>query len=177
MFVNKRCAFMDKLAVIIGTSLVSLMLTIGDAGAGPVVGERAPDFALRSLNGDNLRLSEYRPQVVVLGFWADWCGKCRQVADDLERISQRYQNGELQVLAVDTEAQPEAAAEFVSLTKVSFPVMPDSANHDASRIYDLKRVPLIVVIDKEGLVRHVNYGYDSSTRAGIVTQIVDLIAE
>ena len=130
---------MDKLAVIFGTSLASLILALGVANAGPVVGERAPDFVLRSLNGDNLRLSEYRPQVVVLGFWADWCGQCRQVASDLERISRRYQNGELQMLVVDVEAEPKAAAEFVSLTDVSFPVMPDNASHDVSRIYDLKK--------------------------------------
>jgi thiol-disulfide isomerase/thioredoxin len=68
---------MKTISVKIFTALILMFSSMGIAASSAVVGQPAPDFVLRSTDGSNLRLSEYRSEVVVLSFWAPWCGKCR----------------------------------------------------------------------------------------------------
>ena len=70
------------------------------AAAALQVDEMAPDFVLRSLDDGNLRLSEFRSEVVVLNFWSVWCSNCRDAASALEEFYQQYESAGLQVLSV-----------------------------------------------------------------------------
>ena len=81
-------------AQFLAASLGLLFLTAVSASS-VSVGERAPDFALRALDGKNLRLSEYRSEVVVLTFWASWCNKCRDAMPILDSLFEQYQNAGL----------------------------------------------------------------------------------
>jgi thiol-disulfide isomerase/thioredoxin len=79
-----------------------LLLTINIASSASVIGEAAPDFALPSLHDGNLRLSEYRSEVVVLAFWASWCMRCNQAMPlykSLYLCDRRKQSGGYQEVA------------------------------------------------------------------------------
>ena len=78
--------------------LVALMALSGVPVHAVTLADSAPDFTLKSLQGDNLRLQEYRGQVVLINFWASWCGPCRQEMPLLDRLHQRYQGTGFAVL-------------------------------------------------------------------------------
>ena len=69
----------------------------------------APDFVLKSLDGENLRLSEYRGQIVVMNFWASWCGRCRDQLPSLENLHERYGDSGMQILSVNLDGDIEKA--------------------------------------------------------------------
>ena len=96
----------------------------------------APDFTLKSLQGSNLRLNEYRGQVVLLNFWASWCGPCRQEMPILDRIHKRYTDAGFAVLSVNVEGDEAPARALASETHVTFPVLIDEGQR-VSELYDL----------------------------------------
>ena len=156
---------------------LAVLLTFAclSAPAGTVEpGVAAPDFALKSLDGRNLRLSEYRGRVVVLSFWASWCGRCREQLPELAALRQRYQDAGLQVLAIglDEDAQSARSAS----RNVEFPVLLDTGKHVA-REYDPGKLPLTVLIDRHGQIRHVHSGYRNADTETYVAQLDALLAE
>jgi len=157
-------------------TLCLLLLTAVSAST-VSVGERAPDFALRTLDGKNLRLSEYRSEVVVLNFWASWCNKCRDAMPTLNSLHTQYQNAGLHVLAIGVDGESHKALEFVDAAGVSFPVLADSKKGSVSRMYDLGSMPLTLIIDREGNVRHIHIGFKKGSGATIAAEVADLLAE
>lgn len=168
---------MEKLSAKVLILLVFLVPLTGGIAANPELGEPAPDFALRSRDGVNLRLSEFRTQVVVLNFWAPWCGECRSASNALNRIHEEYKAGGLAVLGIAVDGEPEEIAGFVAGNDMGFPVLLDADGSSVSRLYSLGSVPLTVVIDRLGKLRYLHKGYNSDTAADIEAEVVELLAE
>lgn len=159
-------------AVLLGTFIFQI------AGATPlIIGAPAPDFALPSLQGKNLRLSEYRSDVVVLNFWAGWCNRCVDAMPVLNSIYQAHQADGLQVLAVGVDFNHPKAADFVTDPAITFPILKDGAKHHVSKAYELGTLPLTLVIDRAGNVRFVHEGFDADIGAEITAQVAKLLAE
>jgi peroxiredoxin len=168
---------MEKISPPILSALLCLLfLTAGSAASVPV-GERAPDFALRALSGENLRLSEYRSEVVVLNFWASWCNRCSDAMPMLNSLFDQHQDDGLQVLAVGVDGQSHKALEFVNAAAVAFPMLLDNEQATVSRMYELGTMPLTVIIDREGNVRHVHTGFKKDSGTIIAAQVAQLLAE
>ena len=146
--------------------------------AGEVVGQPAPDFALRSLQGDNVRLSEHLGEVVLVNFWATWCGPCRQEMPRLDEIYSKYRRAGLVLFSVNIdEADNLAAAKAMADTlKISYPVLVD-ARKDVSRAYQASTMPLTVLIDREGVVRYVSEGYKVGYEVRYTDKLRELLNE
>ncbi len=128
---------------------------------GQVVGEdkyRAPDFTLADENGQPVTLSELRGQVVMINFWASWCGPCRQEMPLLEQIHQRYEPLGFTLLAVNVEESSADGQAFLRERPVSFPVLYDPKN-SISKLYDVVAMPSTVLIDRQGNVRYLHHGF------------------
>lgn len=141
--------------------LLALMVMIGLPLAGvqaAAVTESAPDFVLKSQSGDNLRLSELRGQVVMINFWASWCGPCRQEMPLLDKLHQRYKKLGFTLLGVNVEQDTSAAQAFLKDTPVSFPILYDREN-SVSRLYKVVGMPSTVVVDRDGKLRFRHTGY------------------
>ena len=136
----------------------------------------APDFTLASLEGSNLRLEEYRGQVVLINFWASWCGPCRQEMPVLDQLHQRYEDTGFSVLGINVEGEVEPAQKIVDKTNVTFPVLIDT-EQAVSKLYDLKAMPSTVVVDRDGNVRYVHRGYKPGDEAKYVEVVKTLIRE
>lgn len=128
--------------------LTGLLLAAVPASPGARPGEAAPDFSLPSLNDGNLRLSEYRGQVVLLAFWASWCGDCME---QLPRLAEQARGAGVQVLAVNIDRASHRAREMASQFPV--PVLFDE-EQQVARLYDLRQLPVAVLVDPHGHVRH-----------------------
>lgn len=138
--------------------------------------EPAPDFTLKTLQGPNLRLEEYRGQVVLINFWASWCGPCRQEMPILDRLHQRYEDTGFAVLGVNVEGETAPAQKIVDKTNVTFPVLIDEGQA-VSEMYELEAMPSTVVVDRDGVVRYVHRGYKPGDEAKYVEVVKKLIRE
>ncbi len=139
-------------------------------------GAAAPDFALAALTGANKRLSEHIGQVVLLNFWATWCGPCRQEMPYLEDIHRHYREAGFTVLGVNLDKDPDGARRMVEDLGVSFPVLLDQ-DKDVSRLYDVRAMPMTVLIDRDGRVRYVHHGYHPGMEASYLDQVRALVQE
>ena len=139
-------------------------------------GQTAPDFALKSASGENLRLSEYRGDVVMVNFWATWCGPCRQEMPLLDELYARYGRVGFSLLGVNIDDNQGKAMNMVSELGVSFPVLFDSTK-EVSKLYDVAAMPVTVLIDREGTVRYVHHGYKPGYEEMYLDQIRSLLRE
>ncbi|MBE7417138.1 MAG: TlpA family protein disulfide reductase [Ideonella sp.] len=136
----------------------------------------APDFTLRTLEGRNLRLGEQRGRVVLVNFWATWCGPCRQEMPHLNKLYEKYKASGFMLLGVNVDDDTQQAAGVASKLGVTFPVLPD-LDKRVSRQYDLSAMPSTVLIDRDGRVRYLHRGYQSGYENTYERQIRELLKE
>ena len=141
-----------------------------------LAGQEAPDFALKSAGGSNLRLSEYRGDVVMINFWATWCGPCRQEMPLLNDLYTRYNRVGFSLLGVNIDDDSSRALEMAEELGVSFPVLFDERK-EVSKLYQVEAMPVTVLVDREGKVRHVHLGYKPGYEEKYLTQIRALLRE
>jgi len=151
--------------------LLSLLL-----GTGLALAEPAPDFTLKSDSGENIRLAEQRGKVVMINFWASWCGPCRKEMPLLDELYQRYEPAGFTLFGVNVEQNPEAAQRFLEDVGVSFPILYDPESNVSQR-YQVDAMPTTVMVDRDGQVRYVNRGYKDGDEEKYRKQVRELIRE
>jgi len=134
----------------------------------------APDFTLHSMGGPNLRLQEQRGRVVMINFWATWCGPCRQEMPHLNRLYDKYKASGFVLLGVNVDDDAGNAQVVATKLGVKFPVLLDS-DKLVSKLYDLSTMPSTVLIDRDGKVRFVHRGYLSGYEDVYEKQIRELL--
>ncbi|HEX7637863.1 MAG TPA: TlpA disulfide reductase family protein [Burkholderiaceae bacterium] len=139
-------------------------------------GAPAPDFTLHATDGRNLRLDELRGQVVLVNFWATWCGPCREEMPHLDTLYGKYRKSGFVLLGVNIDDDPNTALATARKLGVSFPVLLDT-DKQVSKRYDLSTMPSTVVIDRDGKVRYVHRGYRDGVEAEYDRQIRALLEE
>jgi peroxiredoxin len=139
-------------------------------------GKAAPDFALKSSTGENLRLSEYRGDVVMINFWATWCGPCRQEMPLLDELYTRYERVGFNLLGVNIDDDSRRAMQMIEELGVNFPVLFD-ARKEVSKLYEVDAMPVTVLVDREGNVRYVHHGYKPGYEEKYLDQIRSLLRE
>ena len=120
--------------------------------------EMAPNFTLKSRSGKNIKLSEYRGQVVLVNFWASWCGPCRQEMPILEKLYKKYSSLGFVVLGVNVDDKPAQAESLLKLIDVSFPVLFDT-DKKISEKYKVTAMPSSFFVDRDGMIRSEHKGY------------------
>lgn len=136
----------------------------------------APDFALQSRDGETVSLAGLRGQVVMINFWATWCGPCREEMPHLEALHQRYSALGFTLLGVNVEEDPENAEAWLEEMPVSFPILFDPENR-VSVLYNVLAMPSTVLVDRQGNLRFLHHGYQPGYENEYQTQIRALIRE
>ncbi len=159
-------------------ALLAVALVASAVAAAPptLVGKEAPDFVLKAVDGRNLRLSEYRGQVVLVNFWARWAGDSRAAMAAIDRINTTYQRAGLVVLGVSVDDDLQRAREFADSMNVSYPIMLDSGSR-LGREYLLQKMPLTILVDRSGVVRYADVGFKRGDERLYVDRIRELLRE
>jgi peroxiredoxin len=124
---------------------------------GPFEGGAAPDFALVDLEGRSYSLEEERGNVVLLNFWATWCGPCRDEMPLLDRVYQYKKADGLIVLAVNFDEPRDVVEDFQDEMQLSFPILLDPGAQ-VQKLYRVLAYPTSFWIDREGVIRRVYIG-------------------
>ena len=154
-----------RMATVFALCLVAL-----PAAAAPKPGEPAPEFAGRTSDGESIRISDYQGKVVVLSFWASWCGPCRKELPILEGIQQTAGKERIQVVAVNIEDGKTFRRLAPKMASLQLLVGSDTAN-EAQQAYGVNGIPHMVIIDKAGRILRVHRGY---SEAGVDDVVKDL---
>lgn len=166
---------MKGLSFVLAGAFLGIFAGGGLASSG-LVGAPAPDFALKSAGGENLRLSEYRGEVVMINFWATWCGPCRQEMPLLDELYDRYERVGFTLLGVNIDDDRQQAMQMAEELDVSFPVLFDSEK-SVSKRYEVDAMPVTVLVDRGGTVRYVHHGYKPGYEQHYLTEIRELLRE
>lgn len=122
------------------------------------INKPAFDFTLKSNTGKNIRLAELRGQVVMINFWASWCGPCRQEMPLLDALYKRYSPAGFTLLGVNVEPNPEDANKLLNEIPVTFPILYDTTSK-VSKTYGVDAMPSTVLVDCDGNARYLHKGY------------------
>jgi peroxiredoxin len=167
---------MRKILLTAGVILSAALATVSIADVPGIVGKPAPDFVLRGLDGRNLRLSEFRGQVVLVNFWARSDGDSRQQIPALDRINITYQRAGLVVLGVSVDEDLRRSKEFAASMGVSYPMLFDTGT-EIGKDYFLRKIPMTILVDRSGVVRYSAVGFKRGDERVYLDHIRELLRE
>lgn len=154
----------------------TLLLTTAVIISQPLWAEVAPDFTLKSNQGENIKRSDLLGEVVMINFWATWCGPCRKEMPALDKLYQRYESAGFTVLGVNVETDVEEVDQYLAKNPVSFPVLYD-VDSIASKAFNVKAMPTTVFLDRDGNVRDIHKAYKAGDEAKYRDIIRKLLSE
>lgn len=137
-------------------------------------GNLAPDFELRSIDGQAIKLSNLRGKKVILNVWATWCPPCRQEMPDMEKFYIEHSNEGTEIVAVNLtkeEKRREDVPAFIKEFGLTFPVLLDE-DSEVARMYEVVSIPTSYIIDSQGVIRQkilgpMNYDFMQKVLQGI----------
>ena len=148
----------------LGILLVALLLYLGlvtnssnTTPTGLGSGKPAPDFKLKTLDGKEVSLSDYRGKVVLINFWATWCPPCREEMPLFTKVYRKYKGRGFEILAVSTDSSIDPVKKFVKEYKLPFPVLMDDGKV-STELYRVQGLPTSFLIDREGRIVKVRLG-------------------
>ncbi len=142
----------------------------------PKIGEPAPQFQGTTLDGKKIGLADLKGKVVLIDFWASWCGPCRQEMPFLIELYQRYQKSPFEIVAVNIDDKLDNAQKFMDELpkKILFTVIKDP-KQQIPPLYQIKGMPSTILLDKNGVIRYWHTGFKDSYKADYVSEIDALL--
>jgi cytochrome c biogenesis protein CcmG, thiol:disulfide interchange protein DsbE len=141
-------------------------------GSSPLLGKPAPEIDLEGLEGERVRLSDYRGRPVIVNFWATWCTPCREEFPVLAEAREQHAAEGLEILGVVHEDTVDGARAFVADLGAEWP-MPFDADREAWDAYGGVGVPTTYYVDAEGVIRAVSFG--PLTEDGLAQQLATIL--
>ena len=137
----------------------------------------APNFTLQSRDGKTVSLADMKGQVVMINFWATWCGPCRQEMPHLQALYERYNSLGFTLLGVNVEDNPNGAKKWLEENgPVTFPVLFDPKS-EVSQLYKVVAMPSTVLVGRDGTMRFIHHGYKPGYENEYQTQVRGLLRE
>jgi peroxiredoxin len=138
-------------------------------------GSRAPDFQLEDLRGRPGDLASLRGRVVLLDFWASWCGPCRESFPFYNQLFDEYGRQGLCIVGISVDEQASNVRAFLRRTPAKVRILHDPSGGVAAR-FAPERMPTSFLLDRNGLIRHVHSGFDRAQKAAIEREVRELLS-
>ena len=119
------------------------------------VNRPAPDFQVMDIRGEELSLEQYRGQVVLLDFWATWCGPCIAEMPNVKQAYERYKNQKFQIIGISLDNSISPLEAYIQGERIAWRQYLDSSGK-VSRLYNVRAIPSTFLIDGAGIIRRVN---------------------
>jgi len=161
-----------------GVLLVAMVLSLSGCGRRPAetegleVGSPAPSFKLPDLNGKEVALSQFKGKVVLLDFWATWCGPCRMTMPVMEKLEREFPR-EMVLLAINLQEPKDMVRDYVREQSLSSRVLLDEEG-SVGEAYGTGAIPMQVLIDKEGIIRDILVGFNERMASKLRSEIETL---
>ncbi len=138
----------------------------------------APEFTGKLITGEKFDLNDSKGEVVVLDFWASWCGPCREEMPFLARLQRAYRDDGVRVLAINVDTDARSMHAFLQDLGIAlpFPILPDPEGSIPS-LFEIKGMPTTVFIDTAGVIRFQHAGFRKSDENAYQDALVSLIHE
>jgi peroxiredoxin len=128
----------------------------GTPAIAPVVGARAPDFTLPTLDGETIILDELRGQPVILNFWATWCGYCRYQMPFLQAASEEKVN-EMEFIGINIRENTDKVRQVIEYEGTDYTIALDSDGAIANS-YNVRPIPATFFLDEQGIIQKIKIG-------------------
>jgi len=135
----------------IRSAALAAILTLALPAWAGVADIEAPAFTLQSADGRTVSLAQFKGDVVMINFWASWCGPCRQEMPLLDDIYKQYKDMGFTLLGVNVEPDAHDANAWLKKTPVSYPILYDPKSR-VSQLYRVQAMPATVIVDRNGVV-------------------------
>lgn len=163
--------------------LSSVLCLLSSASAQPpspyavekLSGQKAPDFTLKDINGNQVSLSSFKGKVVLLNFWATWCPPCKAEMPSMNRLQQLLKNKGFVILAVSTDRAVVDVKDFLKKNPVNFTVLADYNLNVSRSLYKVFMMPTTFLIDKRGIIVEKYFGEQDWTDPEIIKEIEALL--
>ena len=143
--------FMMCLASIIMITSSPAFSSQGQNALGPRIKELAPDFVLKDLDGEKVRLTDYRGKVVLLNFSTTWCSHCKKMPPYLNELLRKYGDSGLEIINVDIQEPLKKVRSFAARYDIKYRVLLDE-RAAAAKAYSIRGVPSLILVDKDGTI-------------------------
>jgi thiol-disulfide isomerase/thioredoxin len=166
---DKKFRIIFSVAILVSIFTMQCYRPVMESGS-VAVGQAAPQFTLPDLDGHRVSLEQYEGKIVILDFWATWCGPCRITMPVLDTMQEQY-SGKLVLIAVDFNEPKELVREYVLSENPGSKVLLDEDGAVGDK-YGVISLPTQILIDQEGTIQYVGRqgiapGWDSILRAEI----------
>ena len=155
---RKRKAMRNRKLYVVAFITVLAISLVSVVAFAKIKTVNAPDFVLKSADGKNVRLSELKGRIVMLNFWATWCGPCAEEIPHLNELHESFDPYDFELLGINLDDDQSKAIHLANKLDINFPVLFDSAK-EVSKSFDIKAMPTTIIIDRAGKVRHINRGF------------------
>ena len=140
------------------------------------VGDKAPAFKLTSLAGPEVTLDSLKGKVVLLDFWATWCGPCKQIMPVIQKLSEEFKDKGVAIFGVNTwEKKDGAAKSYMESKKYTYGCL--LAGEDLAKTYGITGIPTLIIINKDGTIAKAEVGAGGNVEADLRAAITAALAK
>jgi peroxiredoxin len=134
-----------------------------------MIDQEAPDFALKSIDGEDVKLSELKDKVVLIHFFATFSKASQKQLPQLERLHKKYKESGLVVIGVTVEKNAEKVRAFARQNRLSYPILLDAGK--VFKDYKMGQIPDLCFINKKGIISAVHIGFNPRNEAKVESRI------